>query len=350
MGRTVLVTGAARQLAGRFVRRLLREQDDQDQLRVVGVDAVPPDRPPEDAESFRFVRADIRQPSVVTVLAQHAVDTVVHLDVHASSGPHGGGRATAKEINVLGTLQLLGACQKIPTLRRVVVASSTQVYGSTPRDPAVADETSRLAAPAGGGFAQDVVEIEGYVRGFTRRCPDVAVTVLRFAHVLGPGADTPLAAYFRLPVLPTVLGYDPRLQFVHEQDAVDVLCRAVRGQGPGAVGPGAYNVAGEGVLLLSQAARRLGRPVVPVLRSLTPWLGPGARALGVHGVSGELFRTLTYGRVVRTDALLAATGGPLEYSTAGAFADFASVHGPGLLPPALLGRAVDRIEGALRHG
>ncbi|WP_052849336.1 NAD-dependent epimerase/dehydratase family protein [Streptomyces avicenniae] len=347
MGRTVLVTGAARQLAGRFLRRLVKEPDVE---RVIGVDAVPPDRLPGRAESFRFVRADLRQPSIVAVLAQHAVDTVVHLDVHATAGPHGGGRAAVKEINVLGTLQLLGACQKIPTLRRVVVASSTLVYGNSPRDPAVADETSRLAAPAGGGFAQDVVEIEGYLRGFARRCPDVAVTVLRLAHVLGPGAEGPLAAYFRLPVLPTVFGFDPRLQFVHEQDAVDVLCRAVRGQGRGALAPGTYNVAGDGVLLLSQAARRLGRPTVPVARPLTPWLGPGLRALGVHGLSGELFRTLTHGRVVRTDALRAATGGPLEYTTAEAFADFAAVHGPGLLPPALLGRAVERAEEALRRG
>ncbi|WP_129841215.1 NAD-dependent epimerase/dehydratase family protein [Streptomyces sp. RFCAC02] len=342
MGRTVLVTGAARHLGGVFVRRLCREPGVD---RVVAVDARPPVSVPAEAV---VVRTDIRRPSIAAVLAEQAVDTVVHLDVNAAAGPYGGGRATVKEINVLGTLQLLGAAQKVPTVEQVVVISSTQVYGSSPRDPAVADETRGPVAPAAGGFARDVAEVEGYVRGFARRCPDVAVTVLRLADVLAPGADGPMAAYFRLPVLPTVLGHDPRLQFVHERDVIEVLVRAVRG--PDGLGPGTYDVAGDGVLLLSQAARRLGRPTVPVARSLTPWLGSVLRAFGADGVAGERFRALVHGRVVRGGLLQDALGGPLEYTTAAAFADFAASLGPGLLPPAVLGRAVDRIERAVRRG
>jgi UDP-glucose 4-epimerase len=202
VGKTVLVTGAARQFGGRFARHLRRDPEVD---RVIAVDTRPPAQPLAGAE---FVRADIRQPAIAAVLAEHAVDTVVHLDVNGTPPASGGGRAAAKEVNVLGTLQLLGACQKVPALRRLVVRSSTQIYGGTGRDPAVVNETTPPRAPAG-GFARDVAEIEGYVRGFARRRPDVAVTVLRFAHILGPGVESPLAAYFRLPVLPTVLGYDP---------------------------------------------------------------------------------------------------------------------------------------------
>ncbi|ARQ69378.1 NAD-dependent epimerase/dehydratase family protein [Streptomyces marincola] len=345
MGKTVLVTGAARQLSGRFVRHL---RADPGVDRVIGVDSRSPAHPLGGAE---FVRADIRQPSIVTVLAEHAVDTVVHLDVHGTPGPGGGGRAAVKEVNVLGTLQLLGACQKVPGLRAVVVKSSTQIYGTAARDPAVFTETTRLRAPAGGGFPQDVVEIEGYVRGFARRCPDVRVTVLRCAHVLGPGADSRLAAYFRLPVLPTVLGYDPRLQFAHEDDVLDVLARAVREPGgPDAIDPGVYNVAGDGVLLLSQAARRLGRPTLPVARPFAPWVGSAFGALGLRGVSAEQLTSLVHGRVVRTARLREAMGGPLAYTTAETFAAFAAVHGPGLLPPEGVAGAVDRIEEVLRRG
>ncbi|MDT0343442.1 NAD-dependent epimerase/dehydratase family protein [Streptomyces litchfieldiae] len=345
MGKTVLVTGAARQLSGRFVRHIQR---DRDVSRVIGVDRRPPAHPLGGAE---FIRADIRQPSIVTVLAEHAVDTVVHLDVHGTPGPAGGGRSAVKEVNVLGTLQLLGACQKVPGLSRVVIKSSTQIYGTAGRDPAVFSETTMLRAPAGGGFPRDVVEIEGYVRGFARRCPDVRVTVLRFAHVLGPAADSRLAAYFRLPVLPTVLGYDPRLQFVHEDDVLEVLTRAVADpELPGALGGGTFNVAGDGVLLLSQAARRIGRPTMPVVRSFAPWLGSALGALGVDGVSAEQLRSLVHGRVVRTSRLREAMGGPLAYTTPETFADFAAVHGPGLLPPEAVTRAVDRIEEVLRHG
>jgi UDP-glucose 4-epimerase len=334
VGKTVLVTGAARQLSGRFIRHLRRDPDVD---RVIGVDAR---RPAYPLGGATFVRADIRQPSIVTVLAEHAVDTVVHLDVHGIPASPGTGRSAVKEVNVLGTLQLLGACQKVPGLRRVVVKSSTQVYGSAPREPAVFDEGAPPKMPAGGGFAQDVAEIEGYVRGFARRCPDVAVTVLRFAHILGPGAESPLGAYFELPVLPTVLGYDPRLQFVHEHDAVEVLARSA----DGTLGAGTFNVAGDGVLLLSQAARRLGRPTLPVARAAVPYLGSLLRALGVPGVSGEQLRSLTYGRVVRTARLRAALGGPLEYTTAETFADFAASRRPGPLSPAVVTRLLDRIE------
>ncbi|RKN41867.1 NAD-dependent epimerase/dehydratase family protein [Streptomyces hoynatensis] len=350
MDRTVLVTGAARQLSGRFVRQVRRHPAVS---RVIAVDTRAPGYPLGEAE---FVRADIRQPSIVSALAAHAVDTVVHLDLGPAPGPTGG-RAAAKERNVLGTLQLLGACQKLPTLRRLVIGSSTQVYGHPGRGPAVLDEDAPPTAAGGGGFAQDVAEIEEYVRGFARRRPEVAVTVLRFAHLLGAGVDSPFAAYFRLPVLPTVLGYDPRLQFLHEHDALEVLGRAVAGPGDGAeegeqgaaLGPGTYNVAGEGVLLLSQAARRLGRPTVPVARPVTPWLGSALRAAGVRGVSAEQFASLAHGRVVRTARLRAALGGPLEYTTAAAFAEFAAAHG-GPLSPEAVTRALDRVEEVVRRG
>ena len=350
MGRTVLVTGATRQLGGHFVRHVRHHPAVS---RVIAVDTRTPGHPLGGAE---FVRADIRRPTILATLVAHAVDTVVHLDLGPAPGPTGG-RSAAKERNVLGTLQLLGACQKLPSLRRLVVGSSTQVYGHPGRGPALLDEDAPPTAPGAGGFAQDVAEVEEYVRGFARRRPEVAVTVLRFAHLLGAGVDSPLAAYFRLPVLPTILGYDPRLQFLHEHDALEVLTRAVAWSGAGAegsaqgaaLGPGTFNVAGEGVLLLSQAARRLGRPTLPLARPLTPWLGSALRAAGVPGLSAEQFALLTHGRVVRTARLRAALGGPLEYTTAEALADFAAAHG-GPLTPEVVTRAVDRVEEVVRRG
>ena len=111
------------------------------------------------------------------------------------------------------------------------------------------------------GYAKDVFEVEAYVRGFARRRPDVEVTTIRAANVIGPHVVSPITSYFRLPVIPRVLGYDPRLQFLHEDDATDVLVTAVMGSFTGTV-----NVAGDGVLMLSQCLRRSGRvPVPPVL-------------------------------------------------------------------------------------
>ena len=109
------------------------------------------------------------------------------------------------------------------------------------------------------GYAKDAVEVEGYVRGFIRRRPDVGVTLLRFANFIGPFIDTPLTRYFQLPVVPTAFGFDPRLQLLHETDAIEMLRLAAT-----SIGPGTFNAAGDGVLLLSQAIRRAGRIALPV--------------------------------------------------------------------------------------
>lgn len=336
MGKVVLVTGAARQLGGRFVRRVQREPGVD---RVIAVDAVAPAHQLGDAE---FVTADIRQSALARILAEHAVDTVVHLDV-SGKALGAGGRTAIKETNVIGTMQLLGACQKSPTVRRLVVKSSTSVYGSASRDPAVFTETTPPKSLPSGGFAKDAVEVEGYVRGFARRRPDVAVCVLRFANILGPRPDSPLADYLSLPVLPTVFGYDPRLQFVHEDDVIDVLGVAAGEPRRGTLNSGTFNIAGDGVLLLSQCSRRLGKPTVPVLLPAVTWVGSALRTIGMTDFSPEQIRLLTHGRVVSTVQMRETLGFRPKFTTAETFAEFARSRGPGLLPPATVGGAVDRL-------
>ncbi|MCG6497262.1 NAD-dependent epimerase/dehydratase family protein [Kitasatospora sp. A2-31] len=346
MGMVVLVTGVSRRLGARFVAELRRRPGVD---LVVGVDVQPPrspvEEPAEPAAPYRFQQLDLRRPAVARVIAEHRVDTVVHLAVSAT-GLGSTNRAAVKESNVIGTMQLLGACQKAPGVRRLVVKSTTGVYGSAPRDPAVFTERTQPKNLPGGGFAKDAVEVEGYVRGFARRRPDVAVTVLRFANIVGPGADTPLSEYFAMPVLPTVLGYDPRLQFVHEDDALAVLVRAAEEPEPGTVNTGTFNVAGEGVLLLSQCARRLGRPTLPLLLPAISWMAGLARRTRMVDFSPEQLRLLTHGRVVDTTALRDTFGYRPRFTTPEAFADFAAAQSTGLLPPERLTAVTDRL-GAL---
>ncbi len=220
------MTGVARQLGGRFVRRIQRDPDVD---RVVGVDAVAPEHHLGGAE---FVQADIRQSAIGRILAETGADTVVHLDVTGT--PLGSGsRTSVKETNVIGTMQLLGACQKSPAVQRLVVKSSTNVYGSAPRDPAVCTETTAPKSLPSGGFAKDAVEVEGYVRGFARRRPDVAVTVLRFANILGPAADTPLALVLRAAGPADGVRLRPaaavRPRGRRDRGAADLLARAAAG-------------------------------------------------------------------------------------------------------------------------
>jgi len=341
VGKVVLVTGVSRDLGRRFARRLAAQPDID---RVVGVDAVPPR---DDIGDVSFVRADIRNPVIAKVLAKEDVDTVVHMSVIATPGS-AGGRGTMKELNVIGTMQLLAACQKAQGLRHLVVKSTSTVYGASSRDPAMFTEDLEPRQVPRSGYAKDVSEIEGYVRGFARRRPDVAVTMLRAASTVGPTVSSPLTRYFRLPIVPTVLGYDARLQFLHEHDLLGVLQHATLGGVHGS-----FNVAGDGVLMLSQALRRLGRPTVPVPTFALSSLGSVSRQAGIKGLQTELADYLTFGRGVDTSRMRAVLGFHPSYTTAEAFADFGRSVAPGLLPrpSGTLRVDVDRaVRAGGRHG
>ena len=312
--RVVLVTGVSRHLGSRVAGQLAADDSVE---RVIGVDTVAP-RPEIQAAAGRteFVRADIRNPLIAKVIAQSQVDTVVHMNVLATP-LDAVGRTAMKEINVIGTMQLLAACQKAPTMRKLVVKSTTAIYGSSPRDPALFTEDAEPRSLPRSGYAKDAVEVEGYVRGFGRRRPDVDLTLLRFTNFIGPRIDTPLTRYFSLPVVPTVLGFDPRIQLCHEDDGVEVLRRATLEDHPGI-----FNVGGAGVLLLSQAVRRMGRVSVPLPPPAVSLVARALRGAGLVDFSPEQMRYLEHGRVADVSRLRREFG-QVPRPTAQAFADFA---------------------------
>ena len=269
-----------------------------------------------------FVRADIRNPVIAKVIAKEDVDTVVHMSVISTPGANGG-RSTMKELNVIGTMQLLAACQKAPSVRQLVVKSSTHVYGASSRDPAMFTEEMEPRRLPRGGYAKDVAEIEGYVRGFARRRPEVLVTLLRCANVLGPNVTSPIATYLRMPLIPTALGFDPRLQFLHERDLLGALGHAV-----GAEVPGTFNIAGDGLLTLSQVVRRIQRPTLPLPGFALGGVGGALRSMHVSEFSPELRALLTFGRGVDTTRMRRDLGFEPRYSTAATVDDFASDLAP----------------------
>jgi UDP-glucose 4-epimerase len=245
-----------------------------------------------------------------------------------------------KEHNVIGTMQLLAACQRASGLERLVVRSSAAVYGSSSRDPAMFTEDMGAKRLPRSGYAKDVLEVEGYVRGFARRRPDVAVTMLRAANVVGQGVSSTLTDYFRLPAVPTVLGYDARLQLLHESDLLGVLRHATLDGVHGT-----FNVAGEGIVMLSQAVRRLGRPSVPMPPVALGVVATAARRPRLRRMHVELDALLTFGRGLDTSRMREVLGFHPTYTTEEAFADFARSVAPGPLPrvrPALVSEGADR--------
>ena len=307
----VLITGVSRYLGGAFARALSQVEDGP--RRIIGVDVIPP---PHAIGRAEFLRADIRSPMIGKIIDGSEVDTVVHMGVIATPIASGG-RATQKEINVIGTMQLLAACQKAPSVQRLVVKSTAGVYGSSFRDPAMFTEDMAAKRLPNVGFGKDSVEVEAYVRGFARRRPDVGITMLRLANVIGPQMKTAMTDYFRLPVIPIPLGWDARLQFVHEEDVARAVVAATLGPAAGTV-----NVAGSGIITVSQAVSLAGRPFLKIP-------GPASRALsgvfkrtGLIDFSPEQLDLLVYGRGLDTTRMREVLGFEPHFTTREAFEDF----------------------------
>ncbi|OBI43222.1 SDR family oxidoreductase [Mycobacterium colombiense] len=318
----VLVTGACRFLGGYLTARLAQNPMIKG---VIAVDAIAPSKDMlRRMGRAEFVRADIRNPFIAKVIRNGDVDTVVHAAA-ASYAPRSGGTAALKEINVMGAMQLFAACQKAPSVRRVVLKSTSEVYGSSAHDPVMFTEDSTSRRPFRNGFAKDSLDIEAYARGLGRRRPDIAVTILRLGNMIGPAMDTTLSRYLAGPLVPTMLGRDARLQLLHEQDALGALERAAM-----AGKAGTFNIGAEGIIMLSQAIRRAGRIPLPV-----PGFGVWAldslrRANRYNEISRDQFDYLSYGRVMDTSRMRSELGYQPKWSTAEAFDDY--VRGRSLTP------------------
>lgn len=310
MARRVLITGIAAQLAGRLAARLERDE------RVEYVAGLDLREPGHDLARTEFVRADLRNPMVARVVESAAIDTVVHLQISATPVAEGG-RSAMKDLNVIGTMQLLAAVQKAPQVRTVVVKSSTAVYGSSPDDPSLLDEDAAPGRSVRSGYGKDLVDIERTAEALSRRRPDVTTTVLRFANIVGATVDSPLCRYLALPVIPTVLGFDPRLQLCHEDDALEVLYRSCVEDHPGT-----FNVGGEGVVYLSQAVRRAGKPSLPVPLPFVDALAGIVRRTGRVDFPPDQLQLLYYGRVGALDRLRDVFGHRPAYTTVAALDDF----------------------------
>ena len=320
--KVVLVTGACRFLGGYLTARLAANPSIE---RVIAVDAITPSKDLlRRMGRAEFVRADIRNPFIAKVIRNGDVDTVVHAAA-ASYAPRSGGRATLKELNVMGAMQLFAACQKAPTVRRVVLKSTSEVYGSNAFDPVMFTEDSTGRQPPREGFARDSIDIEGYARGLGRRRPDIGVTILRLANMIGPAMDTALSRYLAGPVVPTVVGRDARLQLLHEQDALGALEHAsVAGK------PGTFNIGASGIIMMSQAIRRSGRLPLPLPSLGVRLVDSLSKAAGGAESSRDQLDYIAFGRVMDTTRMRVELAYHPKWTTVEAFDDY--MRGRGLTP------------------
>jgi UDP-glucose 4-epimerase len=247
-----------------------------------------------------------------------------------------------KEINVIGTMQLLGACQRADTIRKLVVQSSISVYGASPRDPAKFTEDMSPRAQPRTGFGKDSVEIESYVRGLARRRPDVVVTTLRLANLMGVGVDSHVTRYLSLPLVPRIMGFDARLQFLHPSDAIDALLLVTHRDVPGT-----YNVAAPDIVTLTQALRKMGRPTIGVPRATAPFVATLIRQARLVDFSADQIDALTYGRAMDTTRFTSQTGFVPKYTSLAALEQFVGLSKVGMLNPERVDSALEAVRRVL---
>jgi UDP-glucose 4-epimerase len=311
----VLVTGLSHFWGGRLAQSLERRDDVE---VIVGLDTREPRLPLERTE---FVRSDSSYSILSRIVQATAVDTILHTHLVVDSTL--ANSRTLHEINVIGTMNLLAAAGASGSpVRRMIVKSSGLVYGSSYRDPAFfREDTPRASAPRT-GVERSLLEVEGFVRDFAFDNPHVTVTLLRFANVLGDDIETPFARALQLPVVPMVAGFDPRLQFVHEDDVNRALVYTSTREIPGV-----YNVAGDGVLPWSEICRILGKRRLPMPPVGTVLAASPMRLMRVVDYPPEVLALLRYGRVMDTGRFKRA-GFQYRYTTAGTVEAFG--HGQNL--------------------
>jgi UDP-glucose 4-epimerase len=302
-GRRVLITGVGSYFGTLLAARLERDPEFE---AIVGVDVR---RPRKALDRTAVVEADIRDPAIGQVIAGARADTVVHNSIVRQPRP-GMSVRTMHDINVVGSLQLLSACERSPSIGAIVIRGSAGIYGAEPHAPQFFDEEMTHLFPLRSRFQRDVAEIEQYFENYSHRHPQVVCTMLRYQPAIGRSMVTQITRYLSQPVCPTHLGFDPRIQLVHEEDALDALVAAVRRPVRGAV-----NVAGRGTIGLARMIRTAGKPLLPIASPLFAPLTGAARRLGLDAYSEDFRRLLRYGRGVDVGRLERELGHRPRYST-----------------------------------
>lgn len=295
---------------------------------ITGIDTRVPERLPDGVE---FIEADIRNPVITRLLPDIAPDVVVHCGIIWYPDEGRPSRAL-HDINVIGTLNLLAACEKVENLSAVVVRGSAAIYGTAPARPVFFTEEMARDLPLVTRFQRDIGELEGYFENFSRRRPEVTCCMLRFQAEVGPDLDSPLVRYLSLPVVPVQLGFDPLLQLLHPVDATGALAAAVMNPVDGPV-----NVSPDGSISLSRLLRLAGKVSLPL-----PPVVSGAMFKRLGGLldgadmyrDGELL--MRFGRGCDNTRIRKEVGYRFAFNTEGTARDFASGRpGPTMfvLPP-----------------
>jgi UDP-glucose 4-epimerase len=259
--KVVAITGAAHFLGANLLGLL---EEDPSVRTIVCLDTESPSTAGSKSRVYSVnLTESVAEERLTEILSAEAVDVVVHL-AFLDSPTHS--TAFAHELESVGTMHVLNACRRTK-VHKIVMRSQTLLYGAHATNPNYLSEKHPLRARRSESFFADKIEAENEVLRFGRPGQGRIATVLRIAPVLGPTVDNFVTRYLSHRFAPTVLGFDPLWQFVHEADAVRALCLAVLHDAPGV-----FNIVGGGVLPLRTVIKLAGRSTLPLPRSLASGL------------------------------------------------------------------------------
>ena len=311
----VAVTGATSFL-GRNLLTLLEE--DERVGRVVAIDVRSPSRigTKTRTHSIDFTESSAEN-RLGEVFAREEVDCIVHL-AFLSSPSHA--TAWAHELESVGTMHVLNGARRAG-VRKLVLRSHTMLYGAHPTNPNFLTETHPLRARKSEPFLADKLDAESEVRAFAEERQDRLVTILRMAPIFGPAIRGYVGRYLSRRVVPTILGFDPLWQLLHEADAVAALKLSVDRDAPGT-----FNIVADGVLPLSTVVKLAGRVALPLPRSAVKALVTSAWITQVGEAPATLLDYLQYLCVADGDRARRKLGFAPAYTTREALLDFAGAQ------------------------
>jgi UDP-glucose 4-epimerase len=243
----VVITGISGKL-GRMVGQNLLEQGHT----VLGIDRRPwPDAP----EGIQMIQADIRKRPAEDVFRVEKPEVMVHMATvtHFTSGTE-----ERYRINLRGTKTVFEHCHEHGVEHAIFVGRHT-FYGAAPDSPLYHNESEPPLAVSTFPELADLVAADLFAGSALWRYTDMDTTVLRICYTLGPSQRGTLANFLRGPRVPTIMGFDPLYQFIHEQDAANAICEALDHRLRGV-----FNVAGPQPVPLSLLVDVTGRSNVPI--------------------------------------------------------------------------------------
>lgn len=313
--RVIALTGAASFLGSNLIGLL---EEDERIGRVVAIDT---NAASTAGPKTRSYEVDLAQPStearLAEILAAERVDTFVHL-AFLSSPSHA--TAWAHEVESVGTMHALVAARHAQ-VRKLVVWSSTLLYGAHPSNPNFLSENHPLRADTEENFFADKIEAEAEAQRFARAAQGSVVTILRMAPIVGPTVTSFVTRYLARKLVPTMMGFDPLVQFLHEIDAIAALKLAVDRDVPGI-----FNVVADGVLPLSTVIKLAGRIGVPIPHPIAETLTSIGWLAQIALAPPPFLKYLRFLCVADGERARSKMGFVPAYTTREALVDFASAQ------------------------